>query len=286
MQLQVGMVTEGKVTGITKFRAFVALPEGKSGLVHISEIANTFVNDVRDYVRTGKPSGEGHGISPDGRSISPSKGRRAARPERAGRRASVSSSSQAARTARVESLCREPTAPTGDAGFEDKLKQFTPESDSRMADNKMYSDHRTSRRRRRAGLQKGSPEGSLFGYNVHFSTCDRRLQNGVATGPTFASPPPACSSITTKAYGWAVSFRKPVIQAWLVPSPTSAVRSWPRRSDRRGPGTVDVLDVVIHHFGDLPGSLGGKDFVSLSQESVAQQESARRPNRRSAMAET
>ena len=48
MQLQVGMVTEGKVTGITKFGAFVALPDGKSGLVHISEIANTFVNDVHD----------------------------------------------------------------------------------------------------------------------------------------------------------------------------------------------------------------------------------------------
>jgi len=38
--------------------------------------------------------------------------------------------------------------PTGDASFEDKLKQFMQESDSRMADNKMYSDHRTSRRRR------------------------------------------------------------------------------------------------------------------------------------------
>ena len=54
MQLQVGMVLEGKVTGITKFGAFVALPDGKSGLVHISEIANTFVNDVHDYVEDGQ----------------------------------------------------------------------------------------------------------------------------------------------------------------------------------------------------------------------------------------
>ena len=54
MQLQVGMVLEVKVTGITKFGAFVALPEGKSGLVHISEIANTFVNDVHDYVQDGQ----------------------------------------------------------------------------------------------------------------------------------------------------------------------------------------------------------------------------------------
>ena len=54
MQLQVGMVVEGKVTGITKFGAFVTMPDGKSGLVHISEIANTFVNDVHDYVQEGQ----------------------------------------------------------------------------------------------------------------------------------------------------------------------------------------------------------------------------------------
>lgn len=45
MELQVGSILEGKVTSITKFGAFVALDNGKSGLVHISEIANTFVND-------------------------------------------------------------------------------------------------------------------------------------------------------------------------------------------------------------------------------------------------
>ena len=54
MQLQVGMVLEGKVTGITKFGAFVALPDGKSGLVHISEIAYSYVNDVKDYLTEGQ----------------------------------------------------------------------------------------------------------------------------------------------------------------------------------------------------------------------------------------
>ena len=54
MQLEVGAILEGKVTGITKFGAFVALPEGKSGLVHISEIANTYVSEVRDYVQDGQ----------------------------------------------------------------------------------------------------------------------------------------------------------------------------------------------------------------------------------------
>ena len=50
MEPQVGSILEGKVTTITKFGAFVALGNGKSGLVHISEIANAFVNDVHDFL--------------------------------------------------------------------------------------------------------------------------------------------------------------------------------------------------------------------------------------------
>lgn len=50
MQLAVGEVLEGKVTGITKFGAFVDLPGGKTGMVHISEVAPTYVNEIRDHV--------------------------------------------------------------------------------------------------------------------------------------------------------------------------------------------------------------------------------------------
>lgn len=50
MALEVGAVLEGKVTGITKFGAFVELPEGKTGMVHISEVANTYVKEIRDFV--------------------------------------------------------------------------------------------------------------------------------------------------------------------------------------------------------------------------------------------
>ena len=53
MQVEVGAVVEGTVTGITKFGAFVSLPDGKSGLVHISEIANTYVNDVNEFLKLG-----------------------------------------------------------------------------------------------------------------------------------------------------------------------------------------------------------------------------------------
>lgn len=50
MALEVGAILEGKVTGITKFGAFVELPEGKTGMVHISEVANTYVKEIRDFV--------------------------------------------------------------------------------------------------------------------------------------------------------------------------------------------------------------------------------------------
>ncbi len=51
MQIEVGQIIEGKVTGITNFGVFVDLGEGKSGLVHISEIAQTYVSDVKEFVK-------------------------------------------------------------------------------------------------------------------------------------------------------------------------------------------------------------------------------------------
>lgn len=51
MAIEVGQILEGKVTGITNFGVFVDLGEGKSGLVHISEIAQTYVNDVNEHVK-------------------------------------------------------------------------------------------------------------------------------------------------------------------------------------------------------------------------------------------
>lgn len=54
MEFGVGAIVDGKVTGITKFGAFVALPEGKSGLVHISEIAHTYVSEVSEHLSEGQ----------------------------------------------------------------------------------------------------------------------------------------------------------------------------------------------------------------------------------------
>ena len=51
MSLEVGAIVEGEVTGITNFGAFVQLPEGKVGLIHISEVSNVYVKDVHDFLR-------------------------------------------------------------------------------------------------------------------------------------------------------------------------------------------------------------------------------------------
>ena len=51
MGLTVGQIVEGKITGITNFGVFVGLGEGKSGMVHISEVAKTYVNDIKEFVK-------------------------------------------------------------------------------------------------------------------------------------------------------------------------------------------------------------------------------------------
>ena len=54
MPINVGDIYEGNITGITNFGAFVALPEGKSGMVHISEVSNVYVKDINEYVKDGQ----------------------------------------------------------------------------------------------------------------------------------------------------------------------------------------------------------------------------------------
>jgi S1 RNA binding domain protein len=124
MHLEVGAVLEGKVASITKFGAFISLPEGKSGLVHISEIANSFVNDVREYISEGQTvKVKVLNIGPDGKinlSI-----------KKAERQSSLRDSSAPKQT-------DEETVKN--TSFEDKLKQFLLESDSKISKNRLYSE--------------------------------------------------------------------------------------------------------------------------------------------------
>mgnify|MGYP001318804003 CR=1 FL=1 len=51
MALEVGQIVEGKVTGITNFGAFIELPDGQTGLVHISEVAAEYVKDINQFLK-------------------------------------------------------------------------------------------------------------------------------------------------------------------------------------------------------------------------------------------
>ena len=147
MQPEVGAVLEGKVSGVTKFGAFVNLPGGKSGLVHISEIANTFVSDVAQFVSVGQTvKVKVIGINGDKINLSI---KRAEETQEAPRKRAPSQPRPAApRPQQSAQPTGQVAAPTGDQAFEDKLKQFMKESDSRIADNRMYADRGRSRRRK------------------------------------------------------------------------------------------------------------------------------------------
>lgn len=54
MALEIGAIVEGKITGLKKFGAFVSLPDGKSGMVHISEVSNEFVDDIFSVLQEGQ----------------------------------------------------------------------------------------------------------------------------------------------------------------------------------------------------------------------------------------
>ena len=142
MDLAVGSIVTGKVTTITKFGAFVALPEGKSGLVHISEVAPTFVSDVHDFLTEGQEvSVKVLAITPEGK-INLSVKQAMPRPERPARR---------------ESAFRRPTpqaapapAEPAEQTFEDKLKQFMSVSDSKQSElNRYMAGKRGGSRRRK-----------------------------------------------------------------------------------------------------------------------------------------
>ena len=147
MQPEVGAVLEGKVSGVTKFGAFVNLPGGKSGLVHISEIANTFVSDVAQYVSVGQTvKVKVIGINGDKINLSIKKAEE--KEEASRRRAPQQRPVQPRQQPKPQQPAGQITAPTEDQAFEDKLKQFMKDSDSRIADNRMYADRGRSRRRK------------------------------------------------------------------------------------------------------------------------------------------
>lgn len=148
MEFTVGAVLEGKVKSITNFGAFISLPENKTGMVHISEVANTYVSDIHQHLTEGQDV-KVLVIGTENGKINLSIKRLEAKPARdAAPRGSRPGQNRPARSAPARAATPPPAPKTADQLFEEKLKAFMSESDSKISSIKQYSDHRTKSRRR------------------------------------------------------------------------------------------------------------------------------------------
>ena len=173
MELTVGAILEGKVKSITNFGAFVALPENKTGMVHISEVANAYVSDIRQHLTEGQDV-KVVVIGTDNGKINLSIKRLQPKPQRENNQGRQGNFRQGGAPRREGGFQREgsfqkeggfhqkqnqgfqprpqrapvqPAAPkTADQLFEEKLKAFMSESDTKLSS--MRADHRTKSRRR------------------------------------------------------------------------------------------------------------------------------------------
>lgn len=132
MEFGVGSILDGKVMGITKFGAFVALPDGRSGLVHISEIAYSYVNEVSDHLHEGQEIkvkvigiDQANRINLSIKQVTPP-------PQRAPRPANGGGGRTRQGGSRPASFVRQ--APKEPTNFEDRLKQFMQSSDSKLSE--------------------------------------------------------------------------------------------------------------------------------------------------------
>lgn len=130
MELTVGAVLEGKVKSLAKFGAFISLPEGQTGLVHISEVAATFVNDIREHLTEGQTV-KVMVIGTENGKINLSI-RRTLAPQQPKPR---------------QEAPAKPAQPAGNS-FDEMMKRFLNDSNSKMSESRIYSEHKTKTRKR------------------------------------------------------------------------------------------------------------------------------------------
>ncbi len=129
MQLEVGKIVEGKITGITNFGAFVQMENGKTGLVHISEVALSFVKDIKEHLKEGDTvKVKVLSIDDSGKvSLSIKKALEEERKKQSKVPAQVSFGSDSV-----------------DMSFEEKMKQFMQDSEEKMSAIKRNMDNKRS----------------------------------------------------------------------------------------------------------------------------------------------
>ena len=140
---------EGKVKSLSKFGAFITLPDGSTGMVHISEIAHAYVNDIRDHLTEGQDvkvmiiSRENGKTNLSIKRTLP----QFSRPQNRSYGSAPRSSAPNDRSAAPRQTASAPAQPQ-QKSFDDMLKQFMTESSSKMSSIKQYSEHKTKTRRR------------------------------------------------------------------------------------------------------------------------------------------
>ena len=156
MAIEVGNVFEGRVTGVKPFGAFVALPEGRVGMVHISEVSNEFVQDINTVLHDGDAvKVQVINIAPDGKialSIkrtqpAPERGHR---PQGGGNGGPRPNQPRQKREEKPRVWQPKPQAPQGEMSFEDMMARYKTQSEEKIADLKRVTEnHRGGYSRRR-----------------------------------------------------------------------------------------------------------------------------------------
>ena len=138
MQLEVGAIVEGKVTGFTAFGAFVDLEGGKKGMVHISEVASEFVKDIKDHLKVGQEvKVKIISVAEDGKiSLSIKKALEQPKPAPKPRSNAPKRNSNAANVWQGNK-----TTDSQPQSFESMMAKFKQESDEKMSDLKRDSKH-------------------------------------------------------------------------------------------------------------------------------------------------
>ena len=145
MAIEIGSIVQGKITGLARYGAFVALEGGAVGMVHISEVSWQFVNDLSQVLEVGSEvSVKVLKVDESGRySLSIKK----AQPQSPSPRRPAQENADYAPPRREPRP--EPSQEDVDASFEDKLKKFMQSSDSRISDLKHNTDRKNGSRRGR-----------------------------------------------------------------------------------------------------------------------------------------
>ncbi len=143
MELKVGTLLEGTVKSITKFGAFINLPENQTGMVHISEVANAYVSDITRHLTQGQTVKVKVLSIDEAGKISLSIKRAEERPQAQGNNRPFRDNGN--RPPRQEAP--KTKAPEAPLSFEEKLKQFMSDSDSKISGCGLYERRSKTRRR-------------------------------------------------------------------------------------------------------------------------------------------